>query len=303
MVTRSMAAAGGCDSRSSSASVRSVRTSRIGAGSSRRRAYTSRVTSRSRTCSTAAPRSRRSSRVDNGSSSRVSTNDSGSSPSIGHSSSIDDSKRSSASVGTSGRMSSPRAIACHASACRPSRDDEIGGRQRRQLAQRLQPPTFERRDRRDRRRLVRSSSLCAEARCALSVSDRRDAILFEDRRSASGASAAASSPARDDREARPREREDERGHARAGDRDVRAHAARGRLAAQLVADRARRPEQPLQPADVDRHEIVAMPLVARRELLGDARRACVAATIARWRRSRHAYERQSDHGRRRRIRD
>ena len=38
MVTRSMAAGGGCDSRSSSASVRSVRTSRIGDGSCRRRA-------------------------------------------------------------------------------------------------------------------------------------------------------------------------------------------------------------------------------------------------------------------------
>ena len=75
--------------------------------------------------------------------------------------------------------------------------------------------------------------------------------------------------ARDDRQPRPREREDERGHARAGDRDVRADPARGRLAAQLLADGARRAEQPLQPADVDRHEIVAMPLVAGRELLGD----------------------------------
>ena len=113
-----MAEAGGCDSRSSKASVRSVRTSRIGVGSCRRRACSShpvpdasRVTRRNRMCSTAAPRSRRSSRVDNGSSSRVSTNDSGSSSSIGHSSSSVDSNRSSASAGMSGRISSPRASA------------------------------------------------------------------------------------------------------------------------------------------------------------------------------------------------
>ena len=136
MVTHSTAAAGGCDSRSRSASVRSVRTSRTGDGSSRRRTQVSRgstasprpervegcVTRPSRTCSTAAPRSRRSRRVASGSSSRVRTNDSGSRSSIGHSSSSDDSKRSSASVGTSGRMSSPRAIACHIVAGRPSRD-------------------------------------------------------------------------------------------------------------------------------------------------------------------------------------
>ena len=65
------------------------------------------------TCRTAAPRSRRSRRVESGSSSRVSTNDNGSSPSIGHSSSSEKSNRSSSSVGISGRTSSPRAIACH----------------------------------------------------------------------------------------------------------------------------------------------------------------------------------------------
>ncbi|PYR41934.1 MAG: hypothetical protein DMF93_07205 [Acidobacteria bacterium] len=135
IVTRSMPAPGGCASRSRSASVRSVRTSRIGVGSSSRRAQTSRppspdgsrVTSRSSTCSTAAPRSRRSSRVDNGSSSRVSTNDSGSSSSIGHSRSSVASNRSSASVGTSGRTSSPRAIACHASARFPIRAARSAG--------------------------------------------------------------------------------------------------------------------------------------------------------------------------------
>ena len=121
MVTRSMAAPGACDSRSSSASVRSVRTSRIGAGSSSRRTYGSRVTSRRMTWSTAVPRSRRSSRVDSGSSSRVSTNDSGSRPSIGHSRSSEASNRSSSSVGMSGRRSSPCALACQTSAAFPSR--------------------------------------------------------------------------------------------------------------------------------------------------------------------------------------
>ena len=83
--------------------------------------------------------------------------------------------------------------------------------------------------------------------------------------------------ARDDRQPRPREREHQRGHARAGDRDVHADAARGGLAAQFLADGARRPEQPLEPADVDRHEIVAVPLVARRKLLGDGdERASIA---------------------------
>ena len=71
----------------------------------------------------------------------MSTNDSGSSSSIGHSSSSDASNRSSASVGTSGRMSSPRAIACHASAGTPEPRDQIGGGQRRQLAERLAAPT------------------------------------------------------------------------------------------------------------------------------------------------------------------
>jgi hypothetical protein len=72
-----------------------------------------------------------------------------------------------------------------------------------------------------------------------------------------------------DRQPRPREREDQRRHPRAGNRDVRADAARRCLAAQLLADRARRAEQPIQPADVDRYQIVVMPLVAGGELLGN----------------------------------
>ena len=64
-----------------------------------------------------------------------------------------------------------------------------------------------------------------------------------------------------------RERPRERGHARARDRHVHADAARRRLAPQLLADGARRTEQPLEAADIDRDQIVVVPLVARRELL------------------------------------
>ncbi len=119
--TRSIAAAGGCDSRSSSASVRRVRASRIGAGNCSERSCTARVTRCSRTCSTAAPRPRRSRWAESGSISRPSTNDSGSSPSIGHSRSSACSKRSSGTAGRSGRGSSPRARRCHRTPSCPSR--------------------------------------------------------------------------------------------------------------------------------------------------------------------------------------
>jgi hypothetical protein len=67
----------------------------------------------------------------------------------------------------------------------------------------------------------------------------------------------------------PSLREQQCGHARTSDRDVRAHAAGGGLTAHFFADRLRRPEQACEPADVHRHEIVAVPLVARREFLRD----------------------------------
>jgi len=62
--------------------------------------------------------------------------------------------------------------------------------------------------------------------------------------------------------------EDERRHARAGQRHVHTHAARGGLASQLLADRARGAKQPAEAAHVDRHEVVAVPFVARREIRG-----------------------------------
>ncbi|OFW24879.1 MAG: hypothetical protein A3H97_10415 [Acidobacteria bacterium RIFCSPLOWO2_02_FULL_65_29] len=71
----------------------------------------------------------------------------------------------------------------------------------------------------------------------------------------------------DHRHAWTNEREHERSHSRAGDGHVHAHAPIGRLSSKLVRDRARRTEQPLEPPDVDRHQIVAMPLVARGEFL------------------------------------
>ena len=120
-VTRSIAAGGGFDSRSSSASVRSTRASRIGAGSSTTRSCRSRppslraeanVTSVKVIRRRTAPRSLRSSRSHKGSSRRASTNDNGSRPSMGHSSSSDSSNCSATSAGTSGRISSPRAHRC-----------------------------------------------------------------------------------------------------------------------------------------------------------------------------------------------
>lgn len=50
---------------------------------------------------------------------------------------------------------------------------------------------------------------------------------------------------------------------------MQADAARRRFAPQLLADDSRGAEQTLEAADVNRHEIVAVPFVPRREFLGD----------------------------------
>ena len=60
-------------------------------------------------------------------------------------------------------------------------------------------------------------------------------------------------------------REHERRHPRRSDRDVHPRPARRRLAAELFSDGACRAEEPLEPADVDRYQIVMVPLVPRRE--------------------------------------
>ena len=46
-------------------------------------------------------------------------------------------------------------------------------------------------------------------------------------------------------------------------------ATRGGLAPQFLADDPPRPQQALETADIDRHQIVAVALVAWRKLLGD----------------------------------
>ena len=72
----------------------------------------------------------------------------------------------------------------------------------------------------------------------------------------------------DHRHTRVRVREDERRRPRPGDGNVHARAARRRVAPHVVGNCARRPEQPLEAADVHRHEIGAVPLVARGVLAG-----------------------------------
>ena len=140
-----MAAAGGCDSRSSSASVRSVRASRIGAGSCSDRSCTRARVDRDAAARAARRRRDRAARdaPTSGSISRPSTNDSGSSPSIGHSRSSACSKRSSGTAGTSGAASSPRASRCHSHAGLPETRRHVVGRQRRELAERAQAPAAE----------------------------------------------------------------------------------------------------------------------------------------------------------------
>ena len=92
----------------------------------------------------------------------------------------------------------------------------------------------------------------------------------------------------DHREARPRLREHERRHLRRSDRDVHPRAVRRRFAAELFSDGAGRAEKPLEPADVDRHQIAVVPLVARRELLRD-RHERVHSIQRRERRDRRAF--------------
>ena len=90
-------------------SVRSTRASRIGDGMFSVRSCGARVTSPSRVVIATAPRSARSSASDSASHNRLSTNDSGSNPSIGHSSSTRSTNATGSAAGTSGVTSSPHA--------------------------------------------------------------------------------------------------------------------------------------------------------------------------------------------------
>ena len=60
---------------------------------------------------------------------------------------------------------------------------------------------------------------------------------------------------------------------------IEVDAVRRRFAPQLLADDARRTEHPLEAADVDRHEIVAMSFVSRRELHGDRHQVCAISAL------------------------
>ncbi|MBP1607352.1 MAG: hypothetical protein H6Q08_2726 [Acidobacteria bacterium] len=124
--TSSMPASGGCDSRSSRINVRSTFGSRIGAGNSMARWKTRRVTSLSHVCTTTAPRSRRSRCAHSGSSRRASTNDRGSSPSMGHSSTSASSKRSSSPSANRGSRSSPLARRRQRTPTSPNRSNRSG---------------------------------------------------------------------------------------------------------------------------------------------------------------------------------
>ena len=76
---------------------------------------------------------------------------------------------------------------------------------------------------------------------------------------------------RDDGESGRGDREHQRRRARRGHGDVHAYAAPGRFAPQLLANRPRVAEQPVEAADVDddgRHRIAAA-FVARRKFLRD----------------------------------
>ena len=147
MRTSSIPAAGGWDSRSSSTSVRSTFGSRMGAASSSARWCTSRVTSLSHTWTTTAPRSLRARWSPSASKRRASTNDSGSSPSIGHSSAIACSNRSSSTSRTSGRRILAARESLPASAGVAEALGQRGARERGERAERVDAPPLERRER------------------------------------------------------------------------------------------------------------------------------------------------------------
>ena len=183
------------------------------------------------TCSTAAPRSRRSSRVDNGSSSRVSTNDSGSAASIGHSSSsVPRSVPPPASGRAAGRPRrgrSPARRVRHAPAAPTGRPQEARRVRRAFSSPSASTPQWP--------AALRPRAGAPALRCRWPAADPRAAARA--RRGKSDASASADSAGADDREPRTRERQHQRRHARRRNRHVDAHAARRRLAPHFGADR------------------------------------------------------------------
>ena len=250
-----MAAGGGFDSRSSSASVRSTRASRMGAGNSTERSCMSRVTSVSLMCSVTTPRSCRSRRSHNGSNNRASTNDSGSSPSIGHSRSSDASNFSS----TSGRHQRTRLLAARpalpSQSVLPEAGGQIGGRKRGEIAERAKTPAL---DQVLEVRRVRWA--CAAVRGAWSWS-RADQQRERQRRQRLRLFAA-----RHDRQPGARVGQQNRCGRCGRHRDMHTQPGIGRRPAQLFADRSRLANQASQSADVERDCALAVRLDARRKI-------------------------------------
>ena len=266
-VTDSIGAAGGCDSRSSSASVRSVRTSRIGVGSSSRRAWISPRSaggpSRSRTCSTA-----RRDRGARAASTAARAAESGRTTATRPSRSA---TRDRAWRRSARRAARERADACLLRARSPATPPrlgraarKIGRRQCCQFPKRPDPPVFNRRNRRARRTsMVLIDSFRRIRRVPrLNLFEETDRQRCERGRLLAGF---------DDGDARTREREDRGSGVGRGQRDVCPHASGGRLARELGGNRRRRPQQPIQAADVYGDEIGARELVAGREFLRERR--------------------------------
>ena len=80
----------------------------------------------------------------------------------------------------------------------------------------------------------------------------------------------------DDGQPGTRAREDERRHSCAGERHVHPDGARGRSPPQFLANGLWRAEQPPEAADIDRHQVVAVPFVARRKIVRDRDQRAVA---------------------------
>ena len=173
------------------------------------------------------------------------------------------SKRSSGSVGTSGRdvLAARDRLPGAAPAAEPRRRSAAG--KRRQLAERANPPRFEHAQ--DSRR----SFTCVEIPCASDSCSAIDAVGIVEVENPDRQSARARRLRRrvDDREARTRAAR-ARGPPSACRRRPRARAGRAtrasrRSSSPIVARGAR---AAARARDVDRHEIVAVPLVARREI-------------------------------------
>lgn len=145
---------------------------------------------------------------------------------------------------------------------------QIGRRQRRELAERAHAPPFQRRDRRDRRIAfgIAFSAISAISAFIVFVI----AELLEDanrQRRQRGRLCAGI----DDGDARTRQDENRRRGEGRRQRDLDAQAARRRIPRDLGANHRGRPEEPIEAADVDRDEVGARQLVARREFLREPR--------------------------------